>query len=946
MAGKNSIFITATVVRVLLFINSVKCQNGTKEENCTNVPTGVDPKTLLPQTLIPKNYDLFIYTNVTEPDFKFNGKVIIHITCIKDAPELVLHMKNLTIKHDDVTCKGANSTCNGTKAKSNKYDEKLDMYSVTFEESFKANQEYEVEIPFEGILNEFQTGFYRTSYTIKETNKTSWLATTMFSMTNARYAFPCFDEPIMKATFSINIGHPKSLTAISTMPLDKSDPMPDKPDWILDTFKKTPKMSTYMLAFVVSDFANKESKAGDVQFRTWTHKDKMSQTDLAADLGPKCLTFLETYFKIKFPLPKVDFIAIPDTYYDAQENWGLIAYSESTMFFDKEHSSVSEEYDTVLKIPEMLAYMWWGDLVTMKWWTDMWFAGSLPRYVASLALTEVLKSTQTEEWTMFRENTYQQVKWILTKDSESSSQPINVKAENISQFLELFNVISYDKGASLMRMLSMCLTDKVFQDGVQKFLEKHSYGNADHNDFWNVLTEVGHQSKTLPESLTVTTIMDGWTNQGGFPILEVKREKNILHFTQKRFVTDAPSESSNKSGSWWIPLTFVGPKSDGIFNSSQPIWLPGDSKSTSNTKDVIANGQLDVGGLADTDWFLVNREMSVLMHINYDEKNWDLIIAQLKADHTKVPVMNRVQLLVDVNRFSKYNVLTCTKVLDLLSYIAKEDDILPWRAALSFIWGDLDKYMARTEKYEDFKIWARKLIVEKYLRLSSAKTDTASYGMKWLTLRMSVVASVLGLPEQEAKLKAEFDAWKNSPENYLVNPDAGFSMFCVHIRNGNRADWENLYNLYPKTSSSAVQDMIIAALGCAKDPQILTHFLEKAHFDNSSKIAPEYVTQTFNSVIDNAVGFKPAKDFLFNNAEKLYTLLDTRFAIYVTYVYMYVMTEPEMKEVQDFVAKNSKYLNDSMTYIKDFEEVAQSNIQWQKDNYKEIVDYLSANVKQ
>ncbi|KAL1451000.1 hypothetical protein WDU94_003300 [Cyamophila willieti] len=439
--------------------------------------------------------------------------------------------------------------------------------------------------------------------------------------------------------------------------------------------------------------------------------------------------------------------------------------------------------------------------------------------------------------------------------------------------------------------------------------------------------------------------MDGWTNQGGFPILEVKREKNILHFTQKRFVTDAPSESSNKSGSWWIPLTFVGPKSDGIFNSSQPIWLPGDSKSTSNTKDIIANGQLDIGGLAETDWFVVNREMSVLMHINYDEKNWDLIIAQLKADHTKVPVMNRVQLILDANRFSRYKVLPFAKVLDLMSYIIKEDDILPWRATLMFIWTDLNTFMARTEKYEDFKIWARKLIGEKYIRLSSTKMDTANYGLKLLTVRLNMFAAVLGLPEQEAKLKAEFDAWKKSPETYLVNPDVGFSMFSVHIRNGNRADWENLYNQYP-TSSIAVQNMILEGLGCAKDPQILNHYLEMVHFDNASKIELEDATEAFIAVIENPVGFKVAKDFLFNNTDKIYQLSDTSYVEYVEYVYMYVMTEPELKEVQDYVAKNSKYLKDSMTDLKTYEEEAKSNIQWHKDNYKEIVDYLSANVKQ
>uniref|UniRef100_A0A8D8PR26 Aminopeptidase n=1 Tax=Cacopsylla melanoneura TaxID=428564 RepID=A0A8D8PR26_9HEMI len=936
-AGKISLIIVFTIVHLFLLVN------------CSKKPKAgdPDPKSLLPKTFLPINYDVFLYTNIKTPDFKFTGKVVIQMTCIKDTSELVLHMMNLTIDHNAVNYKCVNSTGNGTKAKSNKYDKDLQMYSVTFEEPFKANQVYEVYIPYEGELSEYQMGIYRNSYTDKN-NKTSWFATTEFALDNARYAFPCFDEPNYKATFSINIGHPKDLNVISNMPLENSGPVSNKTNWALDTFKKSPKMSTYMVGFHISDFTNKKCESGSVPFQIWTYKDQMNQTDLAADVGPKCLPFLETYFKSKFPLPKVDLIAVPGIYAD-NEYWGMIKFSESDLLLDKEHSSVTTEYYNMLGIPKMLAFMWWGDLVTFKSWTDLWFFGSLPRYVAPLALDTIFKSGQAPEWTFLREYTYKQTSWCLNQDSKSAAQPLNIKADNLTKFYSLFDDNAYDKGAALMMMLSMSLTDKVFQEGVQKYVELYSFGNADHDDFWNVLTKVAQQSKTLPAGLTVNTIMDAWTNKAGFPILEVKREDSVLRFTQKRYVSDKlGNNTDNTAGSWWIPLYFVGPKSDSIFNSSQPIWLAGDSKISFDSKTVISNGQLDVGNSLDkSDWFLVNKEMCVPMHINYDDQTWDLIIAQLKKDHTKIPVMNRVQLILDVNTFSGHNLMPFGKAFDLLSYVLKEDDIVPWRATLEFLWVDVDYYMMRTEKCEQFKAWARQLIGPMYHRLaSSPKPNPGNYGLRILSVHMNIAAAAFELPEQEEKMKSEFDNWKKSPATYFVHPDIGFSPFCIHIRKGTRSDWDELYNLYPTCTSVDVQQMLRAALACTKDPEILTHYLKVAHMGNDSKIATEDASAVFTSVIDQPMGFKPAKDFLFNNTDKIYNLSKYSFPAYVKYLYKYVMTDAELKEIQDYAAKNDKYLKDYKEYLKKYEDVAKQNIIWQKENYKEIADYLTANVKQ
>ncbi|KAL1453821.1 hypothetical protein WDU94_010133, partial [Cyamophila willieti] len=663
---------------VLLLLSLFLFVDCTEDTKANSTDGGGDFR--LPQTFTPVHYDLSIFTDVKEPDFKYNGKVIITVTCIKDTPDLVLHMKNLTINYEAVTCSSGNITGNGTKPKSHKYDEKLQMVTFTFDKPFIAKQEYTVEIPFDGVISEEMNGFYRSSYTIEKTNTTKWLAGTDFEPIDARRAFPCFDEPAMKATFTIHIGHPKDLIAISNMPVNNSGPMPDKPEWVLDTFKESVKMSTYLVGFIVSDFSFKETK-GSVPFRTFTHKDKLPEIELAAELGPKYLSFYEEYYGIKYSLPKMDMIALPDFASGAMENYGLITFRESSLFVDKGRTPTLYEYYIVSTVAHEISHQWFGNLVTMKWWNDMWLNEGFATHMASIAVDSYVQTK--DEWTVLRDDLITAARTVYPEDALSTSHPIQATINDPTEIDDLFDNITYKKGSYLIHMLTMFLTKAVFKKGLTAYLTKFSYSNAESKDLWDALTEAGHEAKILPDGLTVNAIMDCWTAKAGFPILEVKREGSVIHFTQKRYLTD--TKGNNGSDAWWIPLLFVGPTL--TENSTKPVWLPADSKGAGSPagKDIIAGGQYQLAGVKDTDWFLVGKEMSVLMRVNYDEKNWDLIIAQLKADHTKIPVMNRVQLIMDVDEFAKNNITTYDRALQLISILARMRS-LPWRVTMYFLY--------------------------------------------------------------------------------------------------------------------------------------------------------------------------------------------------------------------------------------------------------------------
>ncbi|KAL1452803.1 hypothetical protein WDU94_006998 [Cyamophila willieti] len=306
--GGTNLFLVL-IAHVFLFADCA-CADDNKTSNTNSSSSSFR----LPQTLIPKHYDLFIYTDVKEPDFKFNGKVIIQLTCKQDTNDLVIHMYNLTLTDNTISRNpftgsstngtspttngtshpggpGGNSSTGGDHPKSHKYDEDNKIYTATFDTPFKSGQEYTVEIPFDGVLHDLQ-GFYRSSY--KVNNQSKWIAVTQFQPIDARRAFPCFDEPSFKATFSINLGHPKTLKSVSNMPLDKTEPsVPEKPDWVLDVFKKSPPMSTYLVAFVFSDYESVEAKkkAGNVTIKAWTRKELLNLTNDALNVAPDFLTF-------------------------------------------------------------------------------------------------------------------------------------------------------------------------------------------------------------------------------------------------------------------------------------------------------------------------------------------------------------------------------------------------------------------------------------------------------------------------------------------------------------------------------------------------------------------------------------------------------------------------------------------------------------------------------
>jgi len=327
----------------------------------------------LPKQIFPQHYKIFLTPFIIQDNFTFEGHIEIDMKIMENnVSKIILHSQDLNVYEN--TVKVVNSETNQAfEVIGFGFENATQFLTIHFSKNLPMDSTIKLSLAYLGNLGENLVGFYRSSYFEEENNSTVFMATSKFSAIAARRALPCFDEPAFKAIFQINLGRLKNMTSISNMPKEREGiSMADNDEYVWDVYQETPKMSSYLLAFIVTSFTFRKSKAlGDgVDFKIWSRKSVLDQTELASEIAPKILEFYEDRFKTKFPLPKQDMIAIPDFMTGAMENWGLITYREVFLLNKPGKSSAADREWTEIVIAHELSHQWFGNLVTMEWWTE------------------------------------------------------------------------------------------------------------------------------------------------------------------------------------------------------------------------------------------------------------------------------------------------------------------------------------------------------------------------------------------------------------------------------------------------------------------------------------------------------------------------------------------------------------------------------------------------
>ena len=473
-------------------------------------PSTLDPYRL-PRHVVPMRYDLRLEPDL--PGAKFSGQETITLTIHQPTADIVLNAIELDIVSAQIEG-GSGSMRQATIA----LDASLERCHLTFTEPLLPGT-WRLTIAFRGTLNDKLRGFYRSTYK-DERGTTHSLAATQFEATDARRAFPCWDEPDFKAVFATTLVIDPTLTAVSNSSIATETLAGGKK---AVRFADTIKMSTYLVAFIVGRIEPTEPvMIGQTPLRLWAIPGKKHLTRFGQDIAAASLSFFESYYGIPYPGDKLDLLAIPDFASGAMENLGAITYRETALLVDRQSATHGELERVADVVAHENAHMWFGDLVTMSWWNGLWLNEAFATFMEMLAV-----DAWKPEWKRW-DNFGVARAAAFSVDGLHSTRPIEFPVQAPKDAEAMFDVLTYEKGASVLRMLEQHIGPTVFRDGVRDYLHTHAYGNADTNDLWVSLGKLAKQP--VPE------LMDGWIFQPGFPLVTANvSPSSELTITQQRF---------------------------------------------------------------------------------------------------------------------------------------------------------------------------------------------------------------------------------------------------------------------------------------------------------------------------------------------------------------------------------------------------------------------------
>ena len=778
--------------------------------------------------VLPSNVKPSKYRMTLQPDletFTFKGEQTVDIEVVEPTARIKVNAADLEISGVTLTRDGS-----VTQAQSISLDAETETATLDFGRTLSPGAA-QLEMEFTGILNDRLVGFYRSEYQDAD-GQTRYLATTQFEATDARRAFPCWDEPAQKAVFDVTLVFADGYQTVSNTPIvEEGSPAPGLKSV---RFGETPVMSTYLLAFVVGDLVSVKADAADgTEVGVWTTRGKENQAGFALDTSVKLLGYFNEYFGIPYPLPKLDHIAIPDFAAGAMENWGCVTYRETALLVDPENSSAGTRQRVAEVVAHEMAHMWFGDLVTMEWWDDLWLNESFASWMGTKAVDWLFP-----DWEMWTQFVNMDTNRALSLDGLKNSHPIEQEVKNPAEVSQLFDAISYSKGGSVIRMLEQFLGPEVFRGGLYRYLKDHEYGNARTHDLWRALEE--------ESGLPVTSIMDSWVLQTGYPVLRVEASRTAndvqLSLTQERFVYDRllGDEEPNPEV-WQVPVSVSSPGEASAF-----MVMDG--------KDAVLT--LPATSPAD-DWFKVNADQTGFFRVNYAGGDWQKLAPAINA--LQLPATDRLGVQNDAYALSRGGLLPITQFLELAGSYSGETDASVWSDLASNL-RDIEQLIFGEPVHPAYQRFARDLFAPAARR--AGWTPRPEDGHLDSLLRSTVLgqSGSYNDPGTLAEASDLLQRYLSDPE--AVHPDLRGVVFSLAAQAGDRATYDQLWELEGRTNLQEEKIRLLLAMSRFQDVGLLNDTLERSL---SSRVRSQDTITVVAGVAANPVGRQPAWEFVKNN---------------------------------------------------------------------------------
>ncbi|NXQ59594.1 AMPN Aminopeptidase, partial [Anthoscopus minutus] len=906
----------------------------TASPSTTTTPTPNNPwnRWRLPATLKPEIYEVslqpFLTPNANNM-YIFKGNSSVVFKCEEATDLILIHSNKLNYTmqgsfHATLQAEGGGQV----PAISNTWLETPTQYLVVqLHTPLQQGQRYRLSSSFTGELADDLAGFYRSEYTDESNNK-QVVATTQMQAADARKAFPCFDEPAMKANFSVTLIHPSNYVAISNMPAKKTtQQMIDGEAWNVTEFDTTPRMSTYLLAFIVSQFTYVQNNS-ETLIRIWGRPKAIAegQGNYALNVTGPILSFFEEHYNTPYPLPKSDQVGLPDFNAGAMENWGLVTYRENSLLFDAEYSSIGNKERVVTVIAHELAHQWFGNLVTLRWWNDLWLNEGFASYVEYLGANSAEPSWSIKDLMVLNE-----VHAVMATDALASSHPLSFREEEINtpaQISEVFDSIAYSKGASVLRMLSSFLSEDIFKEGLQSYLHTFSYNNTVYTDLWVHLQQAVEKNNVqLPDN--ISNIMDRWTLQMGFPVVTVDTRSGAIN--QTHFLLDPTSSVDRPSVfnyTWIIPITWMTGSSRG--NSS--FWL---------TKVTDTNNNFR---LNSPSWLLLNLNVTGYFRVNYNQENWDQLLSQLGTNHKVFPVINRAQIIDDAFNLARAKYVNVALALNTTRFLRQETEYMPWQAALSNL-QYFQQMFDRSEVFGAMSKYMRKQVTPLfayYKNITNGWKDIPSGLMvQYNEINAISTACSYGVTECQELATEYLRQWQNATNN-PVPPNLRSAIYCSMVATGGAEAWDFLWKKFQEAPVVSEADKLRTALSCSPHPWILSRYLE--YTLDPTKIRKQDATSTINSIASNVVGQPLAWDFIRGNWRTLFTQYgggSFSFSRLILSVTQRFSSEFELQQLEQFKEDNQDIGFGSGTRaLEQALERTRANINWVKENRVTVLKWF------
>jgi puromycin-sensitive aminopeptidase len=682
------------------------------------------PPFRLPKYIKPKSYHLELVPDLVAQTY--TGNVAIDINISKKTDTIFLHAKDLNIQN--VFLRNGKNLFE-TKTKENKEDSTLEI---------KINKNIigsaTILISFTGIIHNDLRGFYISKYDYKGKEET--IGATQFEPIDARRAFPCFDEPNMKAVFNLRIKTPKDLHVLAnTEVIEKNNMVEEMTEYV---FAPTPVMSTYLLAWCIGKFETISSASGSgTMVNINTPLGKINHAKFALEISTKILDYFEDYFGIPYPLKKLDLIALPDFASGAMENWGLITFRETCLLVDKKNSSLTNQSWVALIIAHEIAHQWFGNLVTMDWWDDLWLNEGFANYIEYAAIDSIYP-----EWKVWEDFTQGDMGDAMKLDALESSHPIEVPILDAHDIDEIFDDITYRKGASVIRMIAEYVGHKNFQRGIRSYMKANQYKNAITKNLWMHL----EKSSNKP----VSRIMSTWTKQAGFPVISMEESGKKLICHQCRYFRNRNISKKTKDTTMWpIPLN------DG------------------NKKELLSSKKTNTIEL-NKDAITLNYDESNLVHIDYSLN----FIERQKESITsgKLTPIQRMGLIRNMRALAENGNATAIELVEYFELFKNEKHHL----VLSELWGSMVRVMHVFGKDESVE----KMLVKLYANLFENMWQYFSWdsSKRQDKLRSSIILAAAYRLNKENIINEALSKFNSGINN--VAPHLRASVYRIVVRHG------------------------------------------------------------------------------------------------------------------------------------------------------------------